>query len=164
MITRAKLRKNEEELVAMILELKTNRIILDRLVNHYGVFRFTGGVVPRDPWGLVAMTSYLQSPFATDRISVAATERYRHLAETIMDQGQAITAGARPRTLRCRYEIADRFGRDSSEIRDLGSTLESAMAKLIEELKPSLLLSETEAVGSDLSTSGATAITTGGNQ
>ena len=158
MITHAKLRKNEEDLVAMIRELQTNRIILDRLVNCYGVFRFTGGVVPRERWGLVAMTSYLQSPFAADRISTAAMERYRNLAEAIMDLGQSITVGERPRTLRCRCESSDRFGRDSSELLDLESTLESAMKKLVDDMKPSLSLSETEAVNSDSSTSGGSAI------
>ena len=164
MITHANSRKNEEDLAAMIRELQTNRIILDGLVNCYGVFRFTGGVVPREPWGLVAMTSYLQSPFAADCVSTAAAERYRHLAEAIMDLGQSITVGERPRTVRCRHDIADRFGRDSSGIRDLGSTLESDMTTLVEKLKPSLLLSETEAVESGLSTNGVLKLTRGGNQ
>ena len=140
----AQLHKYREQLVAMILELQTNRIILDGLLNRYGIFRFTGGVVSREPWGLVAMTSYLQSPFATDHISTAAAERYRHLAETIMDSGQAIAAGERPRTLRCRYDIADRFARDSTEIQDLGNTLESAMTELVSGETDAVSLSEGE--------------------
>ena len=154
MLIPAHLRKDREQLLAMILELQTNRIILNGLLDCYATFRFTGGVVPREPWGLVAMISYLKCPFAADRISTAATERYRHLAETIMDLGQAVTAGAKPRTLRSRYDIADTFGRDSAEIRALGSTLESAMTKLVGELKPSPVLSETESVEPDFSSSG----------
>ena len=144
MTTPAELRKDRQQLLAMILELQTNRIILDGLLACYGTFRFTGGVVPREPWGLIAMTSYLECPFAASRLSTAGAVRYRQLAEAIMDLGQAITAGARPRTLRCRYDIADTFGRDSAEIRALGSTLESAMTKLVAELKPSPRLSQTE--------------------
>jgi hypothetical protein len=123
--------RHREQLLAMILELQTHRIILDELVNCYGVFLFTGGVVPREPWGLVAMTSYLQRPFAAARISTAAVQRYRQVAEEIMQLGQAVTAGARPRSRRCRYDIAERFGRESAEIRALGSTLESTLAKLV---------------------------------
>ena len=123
--------RQREQLLAMIRELQTNRIILDGLVNGYGVFLFTGGVVPREPWGLVAMTSYLQRPFAVDRISTAALRRYRQVAEDIMQLGQAVTAGARPRSRRCRHAIAECFGRESAEIRALGTTLESAMAELV---------------------------------
>jgi hypothetical protein len=148
----------------MIRKLQTNRIMLNRLEKCYGVFRFTGGVVPEEPWGLVAVTSYLQCPFAADRISTASTERYRRLAETIMDLGQAITAGERPRTLRSRHDIADRFGRYSSEIRDAANTLESATTKLAEEIKPSPLPSETEAVESGVSTNGVFTTTRGDDQ
>ena len=80
------------------------------------------------------MTSYLRCPFAVDRSSFAETDRYRHLAETIMDLGQATSAGARPRSLRCRHDIAARFDRDAFEIRALGSTLETAMTRLVEQL------------------------------
>jgi hypothetical protein len=136
--------KHREQLAAMILDLQTNRIILDDLVNCYGVFLFTGGVVPEEHWGLLAMTSYLHAPFAADRISTAQTERYQQVAVTIMDLGHAIIAGAGPRSMRCRNAIADSFGRESSEIRVLGSRLESAMTKLADELKPSSPLADTE--------------------
>jgi hypothetical protein len=154
MTTPAELRKDRGQLLAMILELQTNRIILDGLLDCYGTFRFTGGVVPRESWGLVAMTAYLKSPFAAGRVPTAGAVRYRQLAEAIMDLGHTITAGARPRTLRSRYDIADTFGRDSAEIRALGSTLESAMTKLVAELKPSPALAETASVASDFSSSG----------
>ncbi len=164
MTTPAELRKDREQLAAMIRELQSNRIVLDELLNCYGMFHFTGGVVPREPWRFVAMASYLQCPFAADHISTAAIERYRHLAETIMDLGQAITTGARPRTLRCRHDIAEKFGRDSSEIGTLGNTLEPAMTKLVEELKPSSLLSETEYAESGSSPNGVLGTARGGDQ
>jgi len=131
MTTPTELRKDHEQLAAMIQELQANRIILDGLSNCYGTFRFTGGVVPREPWALGAMTSYLRCPFAADRISTAGAERYQQLADTIMDLGQAITRDARPRTLRGRHDIADRFGRASSEIRVLANTLEPAAMKAL---------------------------------
>jgi hypothetical protein len=131
MKNRGKVQRQREQLLAMILELQTNRLILDGLANCYGVFLFTGGVVPREPWGLFAMTSYLQRPFAVDRVSTAAVGRYRQVAEEIMKLGQAITEGARPRSRRCRHDIAERFGRESAELLALGSTLESAMAKIV---------------------------------
>ena len=157
--------KHRAQLLAMILDLQTNRVMLDELVNCYGVFLFTGGVVPEEHWGLGAMTSYLHDPFAADRISTAEAERYQQLAATIIDLGQTITAAAGPRTLRCRHDIADVFGRESSEIQALGSTLESAMTKLADDLKPSPPLSETdcalESVGSDVSPNGALRTSTG---
>lgn len=134
MMTTAELREHREQLLTMISELRTNRIILDELANCYNVFLFTGGVVPRERWGLLAVTSYLQHPFAAGCISDAEAERYRHLAEAIMDLGEAITAGARPRTLRCRHDIADAFGRESSEIRALANTLELAARNTLDGL------------------------------
>jgi hypothetical protein len=152
-----------DQLLAMIQELQTNRIILDELVDCYSMFRFTGGVVPREQWGLVAIASYLRRPSA-DCIFTAAAERYRQVAEAIMDQVRAMTAEAGPRTLRCRHALAEAFGRESSEIRALGSTLESAMTKTIEELDPLPLLLEMKSVKSDSSPNGVSAITTGVSQ
>jgi hypothetical protein len=43
-----KSRRDREQLVAMIRELRTNCIVLDELLNCYGVFRFTGGVIPSE--------------------------------------------------------------------------------------------------------------------
>lgn len=134
MTTPAKFCNDRARLAAINQELQTNRLILDGLMDGYRMFRFTGGVVPTDPWCLAALTAYLQCPFAADRISTAATERYRHLAETIMALGQEVVAGGRPRTRRSRYEITARFDRDSSEIRGLGYSLESTVTKLAEEI------------------------------
>ncbi|HLJ11563.1 MAG TPA: hypothetical protein VKU82_10255 [Planctomycetaceae bacterium] len=130
-------RQGREQLAAMIRELQINRVLLEGLLHRYRVFRFTGGSVPSGPRNLAALTSYLKCPFACDRISPVAIERYRHLTETIMNSGQAIKGDGRPRSLRCRYDITARFDRDYSEILPLGSTIESAMATLVDELQSS---------------------------
>lgn len=121
------------QLAAMIRELQINRVLTEGLLHCYRVFRFTGGRIPSGPWNLTALISYLKFPFACDRISSAAIERYRRLAETIMGSGQAIEADGRPRSLRCRHDIAARFDRDYSEVQALGSTLEAAMATAVED-------------------------------
>lgn len=132
----AELRKDRCLLTAMILELHTNLAALDELANRYGLFVFTGGDLPRGRCGLVATTVYLERPFATDRISTAEVERYRHSVQTLMELGPAIVA-PRPRTLRCRHDITDTFRRLASEIRTVGSTLESTLTQLSEEQKQS---------------------------
>ena len=133
-----KLRKYREPLTAMILELQTNKAALDELANWYGVFVFTGGDVPRGRCGLVATTSYLEHPFATDRISAAEVDRYQHSVQTLMELGQGIQA-SRPKTLRCRHDMGVAFSRVSSEIRALGTALESALTKLLRKLNASPL-------------------------
>jgi len=120
----------------MILELHTNQAALDELANRYGLFVFTGGDLPRGRCGLLVTTVYLERPFAIDRISTAEVERYRHSVRTLMELGPAIVA-PRPRTLRCRHAITDTFRRLASEIRTLGSTLESALTQLWMEQKQS---------------------------
>lgn len=158
------LRKNREPVQAMIREFQTNRAILDGLLEGYGTFRFTGGLVPREPWDLIAIGSYRQRPFAAGRISTEALERYRHLADSIMASGQAIAAATWPMSLRSRYNIADTFDRDSSEIRVLGDSLETAMTQLAEELMPSPPPSETESGESGYLASGVYATTTRGSR
>jgi hypothetical protein len=116
------------QLTGMIQELQTNQATLKGLMNWYGVFVFTGGDVPRGRCDLVAITSYLERPFAADRISTGKVERYQHLVGEIMELGQGFEAG--PRTLRCRTSIGDAFRRTSSEIQTLGSALESALTSL----------------------------------
>ena len=130
------LREDRELLTAMILELQTNQATLNELRNWYGVFLFTGGDVPQRQCDLVAMTSYLERPFATDRISTGEVKHYGHLVETLMELGQGI-AEPRPKTLRCRHDMADAFSRASSEIQTLGGTLESALTQLSKEQEQS---------------------------
>ena len=125
------LRTYRKELTAMILELQANQAALKGLLDWYGVFAFTGGDVPRGRYSLVGITSYLERPFATSRISTAEVERYGHLVEAVVELGQGPAAG--PRTLRCRHDLADAFGRVASEIQTLGSTLESALTKALKE-------------------------------
>ena len=138
MTTPDELRKDRELLTAMKLEVQTNQVALDELVNWYGVFVFTGGDVPRGRCSLVATTSYLERPFATDRISTAEVDRYRRSVQTLMELGQGIAA-PRPKTLRCRHDMGVAFGRVSSEIRALGTALESALTKLLRKLDASPL-------------------------
>jgi hypothetical protein len=129
----ARLRSHQEELLAMRLELQTNRAILDGLANWYGVFVFTGGPVPTARWNLVAMTSYLEHPSAADCLSTSGIRRYRHLVQAISESGHL---GAGPRTLRCRHELGEKFGQAASEIRVLTSTLELSVTKAVEGLRP----------------------------
>jgi hypothetical protein len=97
------------------------------------VFRFTGGDVHREPWQLVAITSYLEHPFAADRICTNEAARYQDLAVAIMALGHAVVAG-RPWTLRARWGIAKAFAEAAAEIRTLGSDLETGLTSLIGEL------------------------------
>ena len=87
-----------QRLTAMMLDLLANGAILDELLNCYKMFHFTGGDVPRARWRLVAIASYLEDPFASDRIGTSEAERYRDLAEEITALGQTVAAG-RPRTV-----------------------------------------------------------------
>jgi hypothetical protein len=109
----------------MRLELQANQAVLDGLLNWYSVFAFTGGNVPSGRCELAAINSYLELPSATDCISTEEVKRYRYLIESIMIRREGIPT--RPRTLRCRKQIADAFGREASEIQSLGSRLKSAL-------------------------------------
>ena len=71
----AKLRKYREPLAGLILELQTNQATLEELLNSHGVFAFTGGVVPQGQVSLVGVTSYLERPFAANRVSTAEVQR-----------------------------------------------------------------------------------------
>ena len=85
---------------------------------------------------LSAINSYLEHPFATNRISTAGAEHYRQLAEEIMELGRT-AATPRPKTGRCRQDIAGTFGRLSSEIATFGSAVCDAEAGLLNELQGS---------------------------
>lgn len=134
--------KHREQLTGMMLELQANQAALKRLRGWYGVFVFTGGDVPSGRYGLLAMASYVERPFAADRISVGEVERYRHLVEATMQPRRDVTAG--PRTLRYRKGLGDVFDRASSEIRTLEIAMESVLAKLLKELEPPLPAPEME--------------------
>jgi hypothetical protein len=126
--------KHREQLTEMLLELQANQVTLRRLRDWYGVFAFTGGDVPSGRCDLPAIASYLERPFAADRIPLGEVERYRHLVEAAMEPRQDMAAG--PRTLRCRKDIGDAFSRASSEIQTLETALESVLAKVLKELEP----------------------------
>lgn len=120
---------HREELAAMVVELQSNRAVLDGLTNWYEVFVFTGGRVPTAHWNLIAMTSYLDHPSAADCPWNSGIEHYRHLALTIGNLGQT---GVGPRTLRCRHDMGDEFGQAASEIRLVSDSLVSSMTKAME--------------------------------
>ena len=107
------------------LELQANQSVLERLLHCYSVFAFTGGTIPSGQCDLAATDSYLESPFATNRISTEEVKRYRYLIESIRRPTPGVSE--RPRTLRGRKRIADALGRAVSEIRSLGSRFESAL-------------------------------------
>lgn len=119
-----------EELAAMLLELQTNRGLLDGLTRWYGLFVFTGGDVPTAPWNLAATTSHLEHPLAADYLLTAELQRYRHLIQTVGELGQS---GVRPRTLRCRYEMGHNFRQAASEMWILTDALESSVMKALQE-------------------------------
>ncbi len=131
------LQNHREALLGMRRELQSNRVLLKGVTNDYGVFLFTGGNLPRAPCDLAAIMSYLQHPFAAERIPTAHVERYRHLAEMVIQQGQVPSPS--PRTLPCRRELTDAFNHLSSEIEILESTLERDVARALQatEREPS---------------------------
>ena len=125
---------HREELAAMALELQSNRAVLEGLTNWYGVFVFTGGRVPTADWNLVAMTSYLDHPSASDGLLTSGIKQYRDLAQAIGSLGQA---GAGPRTLRCRHDMVDRFNQAAAKIRLVTDSLASSMTNAMELRPPS---------------------------
>ena len=136
-----------DRLTAMMLDLLANGAILDELLNCYRMFHFTGGDVPRPRWRLVAIASYLEDPFASDRIGTSEAQRYRDLAEEITALGQTVAAG-RPRTLRARQDIVNTFAEASGEIRALEIALEADLAALLEELGDASFSERMHAFGS----------------
>ena len=122
-----------KELAALVLELESNRAVLDGLTDWYEVFVFTGGRVPTAHWNLSAMTSYLEHPPTADGRWAAEIGHYRHSAQAIGDLGQA---GTGPRTLRCRHDLGDRFGQAAAEMRLATDGLASSMMKAMERLRP----------------------------
>lgn len=119
-----------EALTEMTLELRANRVTLAGLMGRYDMFLFTGGGVSRERWDLVAITAYLDRPFAVGGVSPGEVERYRQLAETIVTLGQTVAEGG-PRSLRSRRDIADTFGRASTELQRLGGALEAAITEAV---------------------------------
>lgn len=117
-----------EQLTGMVRELQANQAAFKELLISYRTFVFTGGGVPTGRCDLATINSYLDRPFASDRISTEEVKRYQRLAGTIMKLGEGIPSG--PKTLRCRTSIGDEFIRAFSEIQTLASELQSALTSL----------------------------------
>jgi hypothetical protein len=131
----AQSRNRSDGLLAMIREWQAHRVVLDGLVDDYGVFLFTGGEVPQRPWELAATTSYLAHPIAADRLATGDVRRYRTLAETVAALGTGAAAVA-PRTLRCRQGLCDTFHSAAAELRELGRALAAIVARVGAECDP----------------------------
>ena len=125
-----------ERLTAIVEELQTNEALLHELVLCYRVFRFTGGEVPREPWRLGAITSYVEHPFAADRVCTSEAVRYCYLAEKIMALGHTVATG-RPRTLRQRWALAKTFAEADVEIDTIRGELETVFTGVFDELAAS---------------------------
>lgn len=138
-------REYRDQLTRLILELQAHQATLLELRRGYGVFVFTGGEVPTGQCGFGAIDSYLKCPFASEQVSTGDVGRYGQLVSTVLSLGQR-PLPPRPRTLRCRHQIAEVFTRESSEARSLGTTLESAFRCLLEELGPLLPVQATGGV------------------
>ena len=151
-----------ERLTAILQELQANRTLLCELMLCYRVFRFTGGEVPREPWRVVAITSYVEHPFAADHVFISEPVRYCYLAETIMALGHTVATG-RPRTLRQRWDLAKTFAEAELEIDTIRGELETAFTGVFDELAASPSFAERmHAFGSgeqDLSPSEAVGVT-----
>jgi hypothetical protein len=133
MIVPSAMQERREALLAIRWEMQSNRSLLKGLRGPYGVFLFTGGAIPRMPCELAAITSYLDQPFAVERVLAVQMERYRNLAEMLIQQGQ--TPSPRPRTLPCRRGLTDAFNRVSSEMEVLESTLEREIGRALQEVE-----------------------------
>lgn len=131
------LRDCRDQITAILKELEADQAAFLELRRGYGVFAFTGGEVPTRHRGLGAIAAYLNNPFAAERVFTGDVDRYGHLVSTVMGLGQG-SLPPRPRTLRCRHQIAETFARTASEASRLGTALTSVFRCLLEELGPLL--------------------------
>ena len=108
----------KQQLQSIRVALQTNMSTLKELFDCYRMFLFTGGTVPRTRWELAAITSYIERPFAADRITPGDVMLYRHLAEAIMGVGEEVAATG-PKSVRRRHGLTDTFRELFLDIRDL---------------------------------------------
>jgi hypothetical protein len=127
----------KQQLQAIRGELQTNRSTLNELFDCYRMFLFTGGTIPLRRWDLGAIASYIERPWATDRIMLDDVVRYRHLAEAIMEVGKEVSASG-PKSVRKRHSFTDTFRGLFAEIRALASALESSATNALATLPTSL--------------------------
>lgn len=120
-------RTGQQQLRAMSEELRDNRAIHLNLLDHYDVFRFTGGDIPSERWNVVALTSFLRQPAPAAEGTVKVVEQYLHLIQNFTDLGQEVAKCKGPKSLRARHEFAARFSVDSAKFQSLGNSLELAL-------------------------------------
>ena len=142
----AELRSVREQLSAMLDELRANRAILDRLSGRYSMFRFTGGVIPAQPWATIAVTSFVSRPPRTDCVTTEEVEGYLGLIGMLVELQRGVAATVRPRTMRQRRSLTDAFQRVSSKIETLTSRLQSALTAVLEAPEPLPTVCETSRI------------------
>ena len=148
----------KQQLQAIRGELQTNRSTLNELFDCYRMFLFTGGTIPLRRWDLAAIASYIERPWATDRIMLDDVVRYRHLAEAIMEVGKEVSASG-PKSVRKRHGFTDTFRGLFSEIRALANALESSATNALATPPTSLAV-----LKSGGSTEGQIATSIGGDE
>jgi len=142
--------EQHETLTEMLLDLHANQAVLKQMRDWYGVFAFTGGAIPSGQCITLSLASYLDHPFATNRISVAMIERYCQLVEKAVRPSPVETTG--PMALRFRKVHEDRFERAYREIQSLETCLASAITDLMTESTRSSEISLPRTFRADLAT------------
>ncbi len=126
----------KQQLQSIRVALQTNMRTLKELFDCYRMFLFTGGTVPTTRWELAAITSYIERPFAANRITPGDAILYRHLAEAIMGVGEEVAATG-PKSVRRRHSLTDTFRDLFLDIRALGHALDASVTNALMALQPS---------------------------
>jgi hypothetical protein len=132
----AEMRSVRQQFSAMHEELRANRAILDRLSGRYSMFRFTGGVIPAEPWVTISVTSFVSRPPRNDCVTTKDVEEYLALIGMLVELQRGVSATMRPRTMRQRRSLTDAFQRVASKTETLTSRLESALTAVLEAPEP----------------------------
>jgi len=120
----------KQQLQSIRVALQTNMRTLKELFDCYRMFLFTGGTVPTTRWELAAITSYIERPFAADRITPGDVMLYRQLAEAIMGVGEEVAATG-PKSVRRRHGLTDTFRELFLDIRALGRDLDASVTNAL---------------------------------
>ena len=125
-----------EQLSAMILELRANRLVLGRLSKQCAMFRFTGGTIPPETLNICSMASHLSPALGGGCIATNTVERYRDLIRYLAGLQLEAASVAGPRTLRARCAITDDLNLAISEILKLTNHLELGTNQALESVDP----------------------------